>query len=74
MGETVLAKGGAVAMMDNFQVRQKTNTNQNDYKQRNPFQARQFRQDYQDCRLIDVPKPYSPDKNAFIITKDSPYR
>ncbi len=32
MGETVLAKGGAVAMMDNFQVGQKTNPNQNDYK------------------------------------------
>ncbi len=38
------------------------------------FQARQFRDDYRSCRLVDVPRPYFPDKNAFIIKKGSPYR
>ncbi len=55
MGETVVASGGDLAMMDNFQ-------------------ARQFREDYRTCNLIDVDRPYVPDKNAFIIKKDSPYR
>ena len=38
------------------------------------YQARQFRDDYRSCRLIDVPKKYVQDKNAFIIAKGSPYR
>ncbi len=38
------------------------------------FQARQFREDYRSCELIDVPRPYFPDMNAFIISKNSPYR